>query len=161
MMNWNAIGAVGEIVGALAVVFTLIYLARQISQNTGVSSAEQNRAVMESYADFNNVILANAEVAELLVKLEEPEVNDLTPRERVQIRHLVYRLMNAWYTMHSSYASNQLSPEDYGNYKDDIRVLTEIYPGLLPAAVEVMSRFEGMIDIEIHAPFAEYAKRNG
>ncbi len=33
-MNWDAIGAVGEIVGAFAVVATLGYLAVQIRQNT-------------------------------------------------------------------------------------------------------------------------------
>ena len=31
-MNWDAIGAVGEIVGALAVVISVIYLAVQIRQ---------------------------------------------------------------------------------------------------------------------------------
>jgi hypothetical protein len=33
-MNWEAIGAVGEIVGAIAVVVTVGYLAFQIRQNT-------------------------------------------------------------------------------------------------------------------------------
>jgi hypothetical protein len=33
-MNWEAIGAVGEIVGAVAVVLSLVYLAVQIRQNT-------------------------------------------------------------------------------------------------------------------------------
>lgn len=33
-MNWDAIGAIGEIIGALAVFLTLIYLATQIRQNT-------------------------------------------------------------------------------------------------------------------------------
>jgi len=33
-MNWDAIGAVGEILGALAVVATLAYLAIQMKQNS-------------------------------------------------------------------------------------------------------------------------------
>ena len=33
-MNWEAIGAVGEVLGAFAVVLTLVYLAVQIRQNT-------------------------------------------------------------------------------------------------------------------------------
>lgn len=33
-MNWEAIGAVGEILGALAVVVTLVYLSVQIRQNS-------------------------------------------------------------------------------------------------------------------------------
>ena len=33
-MNWEAIGAIGEIVGAAAVVFSLTYLALQLRANT-------------------------------------------------------------------------------------------------------------------------------
>ena len=35
-MNWEALGAIGEIVGAVALVVTLGYLALQIRQNTQV-----------------------------------------------------------------------------------------------------------------------------
>ena len=38
-MNWEAIGAIGEILGAVAVVATLGYLAIQIRQNTASSQA--------------------------------------------------------------------------------------------------------------------------
>ena len=31
-MNWDAVGAIGEVVGAVAVVITLLYVARQIHQ---------------------------------------------------------------------------------------------------------------------------------
>ncbi len=43
-MNWDAISAIGEIVGAIAVVVTLIYLGRQIRQGTKATqvSAERN-----------------------------------------------------------------------------------------------------------------------
>ena len=34
-MNWEAIGAISEVVGATAVVITLVYLVVQIRQNTG------------------------------------------------------------------------------------------------------------------------------
>jgi Zn-dependent membrane protease YugP len=43
-MNWDAIGAIGEIIGAVAVVFSLIYLATQIriSNRASRQAAEQN-----------------------------------------------------------------------------------------------------------------------
>ena len=44
-MNWEAIGAVGEIVGAAAVVVTLIYVARQIQQNTDQAKLASSHAV--------------------------------------------------------------------------------------------------------------------
>mgnify|MGYP003300637055 CR=1 FL=1 len=33
-MNWEAMGAIGEVVGAIAVVLTLAYLAIQVRQNS-------------------------------------------------------------------------------------------------------------------------------
>ncbi len=45
-MNWEAIGAIGEVVGAGAVVLTLIYLAMQVRQNTlQVRSDNQQKAI--------------------------------------------------------------------------------------------------------------------
>ena len=35
-MNWDAIGAVGEIIGAVVVIVTLLYVAKQIRQNVQV-----------------------------------------------------------------------------------------------------------------------------
>ena len=34
MVNWEAIGAIGELIGGAAVIATLIYLAVQLRQNT-------------------------------------------------------------------------------------------------------------------------------
>ena len=42
-MNWEAIGAVGEVVGAIAVVLTLVYLAFQLRHNT--KSMDETRKV--------------------------------------------------------------------------------------------------------------------
>ena len=39
-MNWEAIGAISEFVGATAVVLTLVYVAIQIKQNTATSRAQ-------------------------------------------------------------------------------------------------------------------------
>ncbi len=38
-MNWEAIGAIGELIGATAVVVTLLYLVKQIKQNTESTDA--------------------------------------------------------------------------------------------------------------------------
>ncbi len=57
-MNWEAIGAVGEILGAVAVVISLIYVGFQIRQQTrehrlaAIHEATQN--FMESLKPFND-----------------------------------------------------------------------------------------------------------
>lgn len=45
-MNWEAIGAVGEVIGAVAVLITLVYLASQIRQNTRSLKATATQAIV-------------------------------------------------------------------------------------------------------------------
>ena len=48
-MNWEAIGAVGEILGASGVVVTLIYLAAQVRQNTRSMDESRELALAQAY----------------------------------------------------------------------------------------------------------------
>ena len=43
-MDWNAVGALGEGLGAVAVVFTLAYLAKQVRQSNRTAKAEAFRS---------------------------------------------------------------------------------------------------------------------
>jgi hypothetical protein len=63
-MNWEAIGAVGEIVGALAVVVSLLYLAIQVQQGTALSKADFFERASESWNTATEPLLdpANAEL---------------------------------------------------------------------------------------------------
>lgn len=50
-MNWDAVGAVAEIVGALGVLITLIYLATQIRDNTRSLQAVSLQSILEGPRD--------------------------------------------------------------------------------------------------------------
>ncbi len=51
-MNWDAIGAIGEIIGAAAVLVTLIYLALQVRQTRKMQLAESIRATRAERREF-------------------------------------------------------------------------------------------------------------
>jgi hypothetical protein len=51
-VNWDAIGAIGEIVGAVAVVLSLIYLASQIRQNTNSTQGSNELDVTNNLATW-------------------------------------------------------------------------------------------------------------
>lgn len=57
-MNWDAIGAIGEIVGAAAVVVTLGYLARQIRQSMAAAKTDSRQRVLDRYSDAVGNVLA-------------------------------------------------------------------------------------------------------
>ena len=79
-MNWQAIGAVGELVGALAVVVSLIYLAIQIRQNSKLLRSAAQDSVSLKYAQTMNMITSTPEGVAVFHKgLLQPR--DLTPEQ--------------------------------------------------------------------------------
>jgi len=61
-VNWEAIGAVGEVIGALGVIVSLSYLAVQIR---ATRVAEKRRALESQYLVYNDVRRSLFERAEL------------------------------------------------------------------------------------------------
>jgi hypothetical protein len=65
-MNWDALGAIGEIVGAAAVVLTLAYLSVQIRQNTRSVKSNAFSAWSASGGDFTSQIAGNERLDRIL-----------------------------------------------------------------------------------------------
>ncbi len=83
-MNWDAIGAVGETLGAIGVLITLAYLAVQIRQNTSAMKA----SALVSVHGIQVLGEANERYIGLLMKSDRKE--ELTREERI---HMVERFL--------------------------------------------------------------------
>lgn len=70
-MNWSALGAIGEIAGALAVVVTLFYLARQIKHANAVSSANVYQERANTRMQFHHSHAESEYLAPILQRLGE------------------------------------------------------------------------------------------
>lgn len=67
-MNWAAIGAVGEILGAIAVVATLIYLAKQIRQNSQAVEVAALRDTTDQWNQWSEVLATSSDLADIVIK---------------------------------------------------------------------------------------------
>jgi hypothetical protein len=81
-MNWEAIGTVAEVVGAIAVVLSLIYVATQIKQNTAASRAQMINQINSQYGALMSQIATNGDLAKIYQKATEG--SDLEPDETVR-----------------------------------------------------------------------------
>ncbi|MEE4659360.1 MAG: hypothetical protein V2J89_02765 [Halieaceae bacterium] len=73
-MNWDALSAIGEIVGATGVIVTLVYLAIQIRQNTRASRVNAVQESMENSARFSELLATNSDLLSLFTRgLVNPE----------------------------------------------------------------------------------------
>ena len=94
-MNWEALGAIGEIVGAVAVVLTLGYLAVQIQQNTKSVRASTHHSVGRSAREAE-MIFAESETVGHIFHTGAREYDTLTVDERVRF-DAILRSFFAWY----------------------------------------------------------------
>jgi hypothetical protein len=64
-VNWEAIGAIAEVLGAMAVLATLLYLTIQLKQNTAQLKSTARDASLSEFAKFRMVMFENRDVADL------------------------------------------------------------------------------------------------
>ena len=109
-MNWDALGAGAEAIGALAVLATLVYLARQIRQNTLTNQNAALQNISAQYADWLSRIIDSDDVARIYrIGLSEPE--KLSDDERIRFGMLLTHLCRASDAQYHQYLSNALPKE--------------------------------------------------
>ena len=92
-MNWDALGAIAELLGAIAVFLTLVYLAHQIRQNTKAVRSTAVDASINTVMGVRSLIAQDAELADILLR-GNADPDSLNPTE--QVRHMVLLSNIVW-----------------------------------------------------------------
>ena len=103
MINWDAVGAVGEILGAVAVVVTLVYLAIQLRQNTRALTSSTFHAVSSSMGQNMEILASDPALAALLIKAQSGP-SALTEEERARfgfVMRMAFRRVETVYVQRS------------------------------------------------------------
>jgi hypothetical protein len=142
-MNWEALGAVGEIVGAVAVVVTIGYLAVQIRRNTLSNRATFLFQAQSEGTRIQEKIFGDPDTARLLVLLRNRELPaDLSPDELERIKAFSNAVMNMYVSLAMAHANRQIEDEIYANYCLDFeRYVMNSYPGLIPIARDQLGHY--------------------
>jgi len=114
-MGWEAIGAVGELVSGLAVLITLIYLARQVTQSSRQQKLESSRATSEEFNRLNSIFY-DTEKAGMFARaladweqasVEEQVVTQTFLMQYAQHMQLLFEMHNAKVISDSVYLAEQ------------------------------------------------------
>ena len=92
-MNWEIVGATGEWAGALAVVLTLFYLARQISQANRISIAEAERGWFNAWHQIVRSLSSDVDIAST-VQRGLSDYRSLAPPERATFHGRIAGIIN-------------------------------------------------------------------
>jgi len=82
-MNWEAVGAISQIVGAVLVGITLIYLAIQLRQNTSALKSSTFLAISTLMGSTMEILATNSDLGPLLIKAQAG-LDKLSPEERAR-----------------------------------------------------------------------------
>ena len=127
-MDWEAIGAIGEAVGAAVVVVTLIYLATQIRQNT-VSQETTSVWLMTQIFNQSHVsILENEEVAQLAAQAKQGEFQ--SELEQTRAYSLLMLILNGYSAAWRAHKHGHFPDAEYETLQRDCEILN--VPGFKP-----------------------------
>lgn len=119
-MSWEAIGAVGEALGAIGVMVTLAYLAVQIRQNTRSQRTETYGRALDRVTTLQGRLAENSELADILLR-GVPDNRQLTATERVQFTWIFYEMFSGFEFMFHQAESDALPQEVWQRWGDTIR----------------------------------------
>ena len=109
-MNWEAIGAVGERLGAVAVLLTLFYLASQLRQSNRATQANIESQAGEWWSQHNQQMIHSPEMIEVI----ESGLNDIGTLSDPDRRRFSWWLASMFYmfqNLHDQYQRGIVSEE--------------------------------------------------
>jgi len=107
-VNWDAIGALAELAGAIAVFATLVYLAVQVKQSNKLALAQYRESNRLAMVDLSDPIIRDSELAELIESTKsESAVASVADLRRVRLQ-----LQNELLVAQSLFVRGKLMGED-------------------------------------------------
>ena len=146
-MNWEAIGAVGEVFGAVAVLITLLYLAKQVRQLNKQGHLEAFQHMQDQLNTYLRHISESEETAELVVKGRQ-SYSSLNEVERLRFDYVQFQLLNF---IESHYTQSRQTALDDGYRQWVDKNLQEIVRGefAYPGCIEFWQSAEPFFDAEV------------
>ena len=109
-MNWDAVGAISELVGSFAVVITIAYLAVQIKQGARSARSAATGEARAAVTDVLTGITSNDEASRIYaLGLKDPK--SLEAHERVRFDLIVYQTLRTAETLFWHHRDDLLSDE--------------------------------------------------
>jgi len=117
-MNWEVIGAIAEILGAIAVFASLIYLAIQIRGSMNQASAQMFQSVASEQARVSDAITGDPENLSVWMKMHSG--SELTDIEKVRMFLMISRVVQAYLVVQNGYDKGQISKDFFSDAKAQI-----------------------------------------
>ncbi len=142
-MNWDVIGRIAEVMGTIAVLFTLLDIARQTREGNAQKRAGTFQGIMDALNNLSFILAQSPELASIVVRGRDSYAA-LSREEQLQFQHFHGPLLNIienWLfqitTLHNrgdreaTYASVRQLVRTYFNFPGSLE-FWELYKEMFP-----------------------------
>ena len=146
-VNWEAIGAIGEILGAIAVLVTLIYLASQIKQSNNLARFTATKEILNQFNPLNEMVATDSELRKVLAK-----TGDLSADDREQIYNFAMMYCAVWLSVQIGHDNQQLGDAFYESGADDVQVELDRWPNFAQGVEQWLANYPKTAHYAIFRP---------
>jgi len=154
-MNWGAIGAIGEVLGAIAVIATLLYLGTQISQTNRIAKSSVARELQQKYSDLYTLIATNSEIMGLVTRLRNSNYIVESEEEEEQLESFCLLLLGLWLSTGVAHSQGQIEQNQYQVYCQDVEVKLSKWPGMRTQIETTLRKYPTKDAFEIFKPILD------
>jgi hypothetical protein len=150
-VSWEGIGALAELLGAVGVIISLVYLAWQIRQNTNALRGTAHEAFVSRFTNLASSIGSSPQASDLLARGHR-DYGSLSPSERLQYGYLVGALLVGAEATFHQYRRGNLEEAIWQTKHATLPGLT-VFPGFQTYWGRVRTsytpEFQSLVDSEI------------
>ncbi len=103
-MNWEALGAIGELSGAIVVIVTLVYLAIQVRQHTSAAQSSSFQGTTDALNYINMTIASDSDLLRV-ISSKPTSLGELSPEDFYRYSYILLSLFRvretAFYQQHA------------------------------------------------------------
>ena len=112
-MNWDALGAMAELLGAISVLLTLIYLAIQVRENSKIQTITTYNSVVGGFSELYSWAGTTRELAAVSRYLFNEKDRELSLDEKHQLDLMFHQFGNHMLRIHKLYESRIMTEAEW------------------------------------------------
>jgi len=119
-MNWDAISAIAQLVGSIAVVLSVLYLGVQVRQSTRVAKVAAQDAAAAAVRDVTNTFMESGEMARIW-RAGLQNLSSLSPEDQARFFHATHQFLKALETIHFHHANGLMDEQLWLGWQELLR----------------------------------------
>ena len=129
-MNWEIVGSIAEMIGAIGVILSLLYVGRQLSQSNSMARSAARMEINSSMSTWATNIASSPSLSDAIAKVHFHDLvrSDASDREKIQIGYTLVALVSQQHFMYEQWKEGVLTESEMiGHFDPGIGMLSAPY----------------------------------